>query len=58
MSAVTPFILERTAAGTAAAARAAKEQVELLRRQNELLEENNRLLRTALEQERNGKRKC
>jgi hypothetical protein len=56
MSAVTPFILERTAAGTAAAARAAQEQVELLRRQNELLEENNQLLRTVLEQDRNAKR--
>jgi hypothetical protein len=57
MSAVTPFILERTAAGSVVAARAAQEQVELLRRQNELLEENNRLLKTVLEQERNGKRK-
>ena len=56
MSAVIPFILERTAAGTAAAARAAQEQVELLRRQNELLEENNQLLRTVLEQDRNAKR--
>jgi hypothetical protein len=52
MSAVTPFILERAAAGTRAAARAAQEQVELLRRQNELLEQ----LRIALEQERSGKR--
>jgi hypothetical protein len=39
MSAVTPFILERTAANTRAAARAAQEQVELLRRQNQLLEQ-------------------
>jgi len=39
MSAVTPFILERTAAGTVAAAKAAREQVELLQRQNQLLEE-------------------
>jgi hypothetical protein len=39
MSAVTPFILERTAAGTVAAAKAAREQVELLHRQNQLLEE-------------------
>jgi hypothetical protein len=39
MSAVTPFILERTAAGTRAAARAAQTQVELLRRQNQLLEQ-------------------
>ena len=38
MNAVTPFILERTAAGTRATARAAQEQVELLKRQNELLE--------------------
>jgi hypothetical protein len=53
MSAVIPFILERTAAGTRAAARAAQEQVELLKRQNELLEQ---ILRIALEQERSGKR--
>jgi len=39
MNAVTPFILERTAAGTRATARAAQEQVELLKRQNELLEQ-------------------
>ena len=39
MNAVTPFILERTAAGTRATARAAQEQLELLKRQNELLEQ-------------------
>jgi hypothetical protein len=37
MSAVTPFILERMAASTRAAARAAQEQVELLNLQNQLL---------------------
>jgi hypothetical protein len=48
VSAVTPFILERTAAATAAAAKAAQEQNELLKQQNALLE---RLLNLALEKE-------
>jgi hypothetical protein len=39
MSAVTPFILERTAASTRATARAAQEQVALLKQQNEILEQ-------------------
>jgi hypothetical protein len=47
MSAVTPFILERTAASTRATARLAQEQVELIKRQNALLEEFIQLLRTA-----------
>lgn len=46
MNAVTPFILERTAAGTRATARLAQEQVELLKRQNEILEE---ILKIAME---------
>jgi len=49
MSAVIPFILERTAASTRATARFAQEQVELIKQQNALLEE---ILKVVMEQAR------
>lgn len=45
MSAVIPFILERTAASTAATAILIKEQIADLKFHNELLREHNELLR-------------